>query len=52
MKKIALIVLAVSLAVAAAPGQRIKEIQATGTGALVTYEDGTGYYYGEETENE
>ena len=46
MKKIALIVLAVSLAVAAAPGQRIKEIQSTETGALITYEDGTGYYYG------
>lgn len=52
MKKIALIVLAVSLAVAAARGQYIKEIQSTETGALVTYEDGTGYYYEEEAENE
>lgn len=52
MKKIGIIIAAIIIATAAAPGQHIKEIQATETGALVTYEDGTGYYYGEESENE
>ena len=48
MKRIAIIIVAIIMAAAATPGDsRIKEIQATETGALVTYEDGTGYYYGE-----
>lgn len=42
----ATIILAVSIAMAAAPGQQMKEIQATETGVLITYQDGTGYYYG------
>ena len=52
MKKMGIIIAAIIIAVAAAPGQHIKEIETTETGALITYEDGTGYYYEEEVENE
>ena len=42
----ATIILAVSIAMAAEPSQSITAIEATETGVLVTYQDGTGYYYG------
>lgn len=38
------IILSITLSTAT-PAQQIEAIQTTGTGALITFGDGTGYYY-------